>query len=63
MSMSRNTVKVSFIFQKHGYSGVVTVTYGGECIWLETTPQVRPTIAAALLDAAARRADLLSRNG
>jgi len=57
--MSGATVKVSFMFRKQGYSGVVTVLKDGECIWLETTPKVQPTIAAALRDADARRADLL----
>ncbi len=57
--MSSKSVKVGVAFLKRGYSGVVTVFNGGLHVWSETTPLVRPTVAEALRDAMARRADLV----
>lgn len=57
--MSSQSVTVGVVFRKRGFCGVVTVFNGGLHVWSETTPLVRPTIAEALRDAEARRADLV----
>ena len=60
--MSGKSVRVGVVLGKRGYSGVVTVFNDGLHVWSETTRFVRPTIAEALKDAAARKADLIEED-